>query len=151
MLFGTSFWSKQPWFSSPLVSEAGLDGSPVWKERSEELGSDPVTPRVLIPRGSGCHKVKGHVMFDPAFAFAPEGNEAKAQGYRGEEGEEADCQHHSYASAIQEERPWDPWHGGVGVRESAIWWFNLDYFQPGPQGVIPSYIADHTDIGPSIP
>ena len=58
-----------------------LDGSPVWKERSEELGSDPVTPRVLIPRGSGCHKVKGHVMFDPAFAFAPEGNEAKAQGY----------------------------------------------------------------------
>lgn len=66
---------------SLLVPEAGLAGIPMWKERSEELGSDPVTPRVLIPRGPRCHKVKGHVMFDPAFALAPEGNEAKAEGH----------------------------------------------------------------------
>lgn len=151
MLFRTRFWSKQPWFYSPVVSEAGLDGSPVQKEGSEELGSDTVTPRVLIPRGTRCHKVKSHMMFDLTFALAPEGDEAKAEGYRGEEGEEADCQDHSYTSAIQEERPWDPWHGDVGVRESAIWGFNLDYFQPGPQGVISRYVADHTDVGPSIP
>ena len=143
--------SKQPWFSPTVVSEAGLDEAPLWKERSEELGSDPVTPRVLIPRGPRCHKVEGHVMFDPAFAFAPEGDEAKTEGHRGEEGEEANRQHHSYTSAVQEERPWDPWGGAVGVRESAIRWFNLDHFQPGPQGVIPRHVADHTDIGPSVP
>lgn len=67
--------------SSPLVSEADLVGSPLGKERSEELGSDPVTPRVSIPRGPRCHKVKGHVMFDPTFALAPKGNQAKAEGH----------------------------------------------------------------------
>lgn len=55
-----------------MISEAGMSRSPVWKQRSEELGSDPVTPRVLIPRWPRCHKVKGYVMFDLAFALAPE-------------------------------------------------------------------------------
>ena len=93
--FGMNVQSKQPWFSPTVVSEAGLDEAPLWKERSEELGSDPVTPRVLIPRGPRCHKVECHVMFDPAFAFAPKGDEAKTEGHRGEEGEKANRQHHS--------------------------------------------------------
>lgn len=47
---GTGFPSKQPYLLPvPSMPEAGVAGSLVWREGSEELGGDPVPSRLLIP------------------------------------------------------------------------------------------------------
>lgn len=77
--------------SSCLTAGVDSAGSSWWEERSEELGCDPVPPRVLIPRGPRSHKLEGPVVSNATLALAPQGDEPKAEGHGGEEGEEADC------------------------------------------------------------